>query len=76
MASGMELPGNVKAVIADCPYDAPSNIIKKVLGQDMGMPVPLVYPLIRFGGIVYGRFNLNADSPVAAVKRVERWVLP
>lgn len=71
MASGMELPGNVKAVIADCPYDAPSNIIKKVLGQDMGMPVPLVYPLIRFGGIVYGRFNLNADSPVAAVKRAK-----
>lgn len=71
MASGMELPGNVKAVIADCPYDAPSNIIKKVLGQDMGMPVGLVYPLIRFGGMVYGRFNLNADSPVAAVKRAK-----
>ena len=31
MVSGMELPGNVKAVVADCPYDAPSNIIKKVL---------------------------------------------
>jgi len=70
MASGMEaLPGCVKAVVADCPYDAPSNIIKKVLGQDMGMPVKLVYPLILTGGRVYGKFNLNADSPVAAVKR-------
>ena len=29
MVSGMELPGNVKAVVADCPYDAPSNIIKR-----------------------------------------------
>ena len=71
MVSGMDLPENVKAVMADCPYDAPSNIIKKVLGQDMGMPVKLVYPLIRFGGMVYGKFNLNADSPVAAVQRAK-----
>lgn len=75
MVSGMELPGNVKAVVADCPYDAPSNIIKKVLGQDMGMPVSVVYPLIRFGGIVYGRFNLNGDSPLEAVKRTKLPIL-
>jgi pimeloyl-ACP methyl ester carboxylesterase len=75
MASAMELPGNVKAVVADCPYDAPSNIIKKVLGQDMGMPVAVVYPLIRFGGMVYGRFNLNADSPLKAVKKTKLPIL-
>ena len=69
MAAGMELPENVKAVVADCPYDAPSNIIRKVLGQDMGMPEKMVYPLIRLGGMVYGGFNLDADSPVEAVKR-------
>lgn len=69
MVSGMELPENVKGIIADCPYDAPSNIIKKVLGQDMGMPVKVVYPLIRMGGMLYGKFNLNADSPVVAVKK-------
>lgn len=71
MAAGMDLPENVAGVIADCPYDAPSNIIKKVLGKDMGMPVGPLYPLIRLGGIVYGRFNLAADSPVAAVKRAK-----
>ena len=72
MASGMEsLPDCVKAIVADCPYDAPSNIIKKVLGQDMGIPVKVVYPLILAGGWVYGRFNLNADSPVEAVKRAQ-----
>lgn len=69
MVAGMELPENVKGVIADCPYDAPSSIIKKVLGQDMGMPVKIVYPLIRLGGMLYGKFNLNADSPVEAVKK-------
>ena len=69
MVSGMDLPKNVKGIIADCPYDAPSNIIKKVLGQDMGMPVKIVYPLIRMGGMLYGKFNLNADSPMNAVKK-------
>lgn len=69
MAAGSPLPKTVRGVIADCPYDAPSNIIKKVLGQDMGMPVKLVYPLIRLGGMLYGKFNLDADSPVEAVKR-------
>ncbi len=72
MAAGMkELPGNVKCVIADCPYDAPSGIIKKVLGKDMGMPVGMVYPLIRLGGMVYGGFDLEADSPREAVKRAQ-----
>ena len=69
MVSGMDLPKNVKCVIADCPYDAPTNIIKKVLGQDMGMPVKIIYPLIKLGGMLYGKFNLNADSPVEAVKK-------
>lgn len=69
MVSGMELPENVKAVIADCPYDAPANIIKKVLGKDMGMPVGIVYPLIRLGGMLYGKFNLEAASPVETVKQ-------
>ena len=75
MVSGMDLPENVKAVVADCPYDAPSNIIRKVLGQDMGMPVGIVYPLIRLGGMVYGRFNLNADSPLEAVKKTKLPIL-
>ncbi len=69
MASGRELPENVKAVVADCPYDAPANIIKKVLGTDMGMPVKLVYPLIRLGGMLYGRFDLEAYSPLEAVRK-------
>lgn len=75
MASGLDLPANVKAVIADCPFDAPSNIIKKVLEKDMGLPVKLVYPLIRMGGMVYGKFNLDADSPVAAVRRAKLPIL-
>jgi len=75
MVAGCELPENVKGIIADCPFDAPSNIIRKVLGQDMGMPVKLVYPLIRLGGRLYGRFDLDSDSPVEAVKRAKKPIL-
>ena len=75
MASGCELPENVKGIIADCPFDAPTNIIKKVLGQDMGLPVKLVYPLIRLGSRLYGRFDLGSDSPVEAVKRAKKPIL-
>ena len=35
------------------------------------MPVKVVYPLIRLGGILYGKFNLNADSPLEAVRRAK-----
>lgn len=54
----------------ESPYDYQDNDqARKVLGQDMGMPVKVVYPLIRLGGMLYGKFNLNADSPVEAVRR-------
>lgn len=71
MAAGMDLPENVRAVIADCPFDAPANIIRTVLKRDMGMPEKLLYPLIRLGGRLYGGFDLEADSPLAAVKRAK-----
>lgn len=69
MVSGMDLPKNVKGILADCPFDAPANIIKKVLGQDRGLPVKFVYPLILLGGKVYGKFNLEEDTPIQAVKK-------
>lgn len=71
MASSMDLPENVKAVVADCPFDAPENIIKKVLGQDMGLPVAWVYPLIRLGGMLYGGFDLKSASPLASVPQAK-----
>lgn len=69
MVSGMDLPKNVKGILADCPFDAPANIIKKVLGQDRGLPVKFVYPLILLGGKLYGKFNLEEDTPIQAVKK-------
>lgn len=44
MASGLELPENVKAIVADCGFTSPEEIIKKVMTKDMHIPAfPLYY---------------------------------
>ena len=68
MASSLPLPKNVVGVVADCPYSAPCEIIRKVT-RDMKLPVFLIYPLLRLGGKLFGRFDIEAASPVEAVKK-------
>ena len=75
MAAGCDLPENVRGIIADCPFDAPSNIIKTVMERNMGMPVGPVYPLVRLGGMVFGHFDVESDSAVEAVKRAKLPIL-
>ncbi len=43
MAAGLDLPENVKGIIADCPYSSPRDIIRKV-AKDMHMPDRLSWP--------------------------------
>ena len=58
MATGLELPSNVKCVIADCPYSSPSGIIRKVC-VDRGLPPKPLFPLLRLGAILFGHFRLD-----------------
>lgn len=68
MAAGEELPENVKGVIADSPFTAPSDIIRTVM-KDYKLPVKLMYPLARLSAKVYGRFDLEETSAREAVKK-------
>lgn len=68
MASGKDLPKNVIGVIADCGYTSPKEIIKTVIKQ-MKLPPNLAYPFVKLGAKIYGKFNLEEDSPIEAVKR-------
>ena len=68
MAAGRALPPNVVGVLADCGYSTAQGIIKKVIRQ-MKLPADLLYPLVRLGADLYGQFNLEEDSPLAAMKR-------
>ena len=68
MAAGSELPRNVIGVLADCGYTSPQAIIKKVIRQ-MGLPADLAYPFVKLGAKLYGGFDLDAASPIEAVKK-------
>ena len=53
MAADLDLPANVKGIIADCPYSTPKDIILKTSG-DMHFPPKLTYPFVRLGAYLYG----------------------
>ena len=66
MATELELPANVVAVIADCGYTSPEAIIRKVM-KDKKYP-NVLYPLVRIGAKLYGHFDLHETSSEKALK--------
>ena len=68
MSTKYELPCNVKAIIADCPYSSPKDILRKVIKEDMHLPANLVYPFIYLGALIYGRFKLTSNDPIKAME--------
>ena len=67
MAAGQPLPQNVIGVLADCGYHSAKEIIKKVISQQK-MPADLLYPFVKLGANIFGRFDLEAYSPVEAMQ--------
>lgn len=67
IASGEKLPKNVLYTLADCGYTSAKEIIKKVI-REMGLPPTLLYPFVKLGGLIFGRFNVDATSPIEAVR--------
>lgn len=70
MTSDLDLPENVVCIMADCPYDSPGGIIKKVC-RDRKIPDRLAYPFIKLTAKVLGRFDLEATSAAQAVKQAK-----
>ena len=62
-----ELPENVVGIVADCPYSSAREVIKKVM-RDMHLPAHLLYPFVRLGGRLFGHFDPDEHSPMAAMK--------
>lgn len=70
LASKYGFKENVKAIIADCPYSSVKGIICKVC-KDMKLPVKVVYPIIYFAALIYGKFNMKKGDVVDAAKNVK-----
>lgn len=70
MASALPLPENVVAIMADCPYSSPADIIRKV-SRDRHMPDALAYPFIWLGAKIFGKFSLNETTSVESVRQAK-----
>jgi len=68
LASGLDLPKNVFAIVADCSYSTPADIIKKTL-VEMRLSPKIFYPLLTLAGRIYGKFSLKDVSVIEAVKK-------
>lgn len=69
MASELELPKNVKGIIADCPFISPIEIILDVGRKTMPyFPSWLVRPFAILGARIYGGFDLLETDAASAVK--------
>lgn len=67
MAAELELPGNIRGIVADSPYSSPEAIIRKVC-RDRGFPPRLVFPFLMLGAWMFGGFDLRSASAVEAVR--------
>ena len=68
IASGSDLPENVIGVLADCGFSSAKEIIQKVIA-DMKFPPKCVYPFVKLGAKLWGKFDLDETSPLEAVRR-------
>lgn len=74
MASSLELPANVKGIIADCPYSSPKDIICHVMQME-GMSSGLLWPFVWLGARSFGGFHICETSAANAVKQTKIPVL-
>ena len=69
MAAGEELPENVVGVLADCGFTSAKEIIKKTI-RDMKLPANLLYPFVKLGAKLFGKFDLEKESAIESVKKM------
>lgn len=74
MASGLELPDNIRAVAADCPYSSPKKIIKHVCRRIRLNP-ELCWPIIWLASRIFGHFDVNEITGAEAVKKTKLPIL-
>lgn len=70
MSSELDLPLNVKGIIADCPYAVPIDVIKHSSSK-MELPAiikVLTEPFAILGAQLFGKFNLLSTDAISAVK--------
>ena len=75
MSSGLDLPRNVVGIVADCPYSSPKEIIRKVIKEDMKLPVNVCYPFVFLGALIFAGYKLNSLGADELVKKSKTPIL-
>ena len=70
MASGLDLPANVRAISADCPFSSPKDIIKYVCSR-LGMNPKLCWPIIWLAARLFGHFDPDETTAADEVKKTK-----
>lgn len=74
MASGLDLPDNVRAICADCPLNDPMDIILHVC-KKIGFNPVWSKPLIILSALLYGHLNIRETSAAKEVKKSKTPIL-
>ena len=74
MASGLELPNNVKAILADCPFNSPKDSIKHVC-KKIHLNPTLSWPIVWLAAAIYGHFNVSETTAAIEVKKTKQPIL-
>ncbi|MBO4411525.1 MAG: prolyl oligopeptidase family serine peptidase [Lachnospiraceae bacterium] len=70
MASGEDLPENVRGILADCPYSTPFKILSRTAAGMIRVP-HLADPFLVIAAWIYAHFNPLETSAVQAVRRAK-----
>lgn len=68
LSAGLDLPKNVKGIIADCGYTSPIDIIRKVAVQMFKVRGVVLIPLMNLGCRILGHFSLYGISTTDALR--------
>jgi len=66
MASNLNLPDNVKGIMADCSYSSPKAILRSVM-KSLKLPDRIFYPLAKWSARIYGGLDIEETSAREAV---------
>ena len=74
MASDKNLPSNVVGILADCGFHSGREVICAV-ADSMHLPSKLLYPFVKLGARLFGRFDLEELTAVDSVRNCKIPVL-
>lgn len=75
LAAGLELPENVKGIIADCGFTSPVDIMKKVARQAFHFNADFLMPVMNIFCRIFGHFGIYGVSTVDSLKNTKIPVL-